>query len=171
MRSPSVRKSNLPKASVVESTFEALADLKRTLSKKKLAIADNNESTEEVETSKSKRETKRAGTPDNHSKRESIGNRDRPSSSLMNHSSSKQNLQSNNPNPNISVSKDSKETQETGDKALQEEVEKWKKFGKMMADSYEELNNKFTSFMKESEKDKKVIHALKEQVIFVYFSL
>jgi len=44
------------------------------------------------------------------------------------------------------------------------EVEKWKKFGKLMADSYDELNKKFNNFLKEQEKDRKIIGALKDQV-------
>jgi hypothetical protein len=51
------------------------------------------------------------------------------------------------------------------DKGLLDEIEKWKKFGKMMADSYEELNKKFANYVRESEKDKKVIVALKDQVL------
>ena len=47
---------------------------------------------------------------------------------------------------------------------LQAEIEKWKKFGKLMADSYDELNKKFNVFLKDQEKDKKIIQALKDQV-------
>jgi len=52
------------------------------------------------------------------------------------------------------------------DADLTEEVNKWKQFGKMMAESYEDLNKKFINYNKEREKDKKVIAALKEQVFF-----
>ena len=47
---------------------------------------------------------------------------------------------------------------------LQAEIEKWKKFGKLMADSYDQLNKKFNTFLKDQEKDKKIIQALKDQV-------
>jgi archaellum component FlaC len=167
MRSPSVRKSNIPKPTVVETSYEALADLKRTLSKKKLTPQEN-EPNEECDSSKLKKSSyKRASTPENQQKREFTETRDKTPG--LNQSGSKQNLHptlSREPSvsKDLNVTKEGNTTKDTNDRALLEEVEKWKKFGKMMADSYEDLNNKFTSFMKESEKDKKVIHALKEQV-------
>ena len=50
---------------------------------------------------------------------------------------------------------------------LQIEVEKWKKFGRVMADSYDELNNKFNLFLKDQENDKKIIEAFKQQVYYI----
>ena len=50
---------------------------------------------------------------------------------------------------------------------LQVEVEKWKKFGRVMADSYDELNNKFNLFLKDQETDKKIIAAFKQQVYYI----
>lgn len=51
-----------------------------------------------------------------------------------------------------------------GENVIQEEIEKWRVFGKMMAESYDALNKKYTEYMVEKEKDKKIISALKEQV-------
>jgi len=53
---------------------------------------------------------------------------------------------------------------EESEKGLKDEVEKWRIFGKMMAESYDDLNKKYTEFMKEKEKDKKIVNALKDQV-------
>ena len=54
----------------------------------------------------------------------------------------------------------------TSEKGLREEVEKWRIFGKMMAESYEDLNKRYLEYMSEKEKDRKVINALKDQVKF-----
>ena len=50
------------------------------------------------------------------------------------------------------------------EKGLKEEVDKWRIFGKMMAESYDDLNKKYTEYTKDKEKDKKIVSALKEQV-------
>jgi len=50
------------------------------------------------------------------------------------------------------------------EKGLKEEVEKWRIFGKMMAESYDDLNKKYTEYTKDKEKDKKIVSALKEQI-------
>jgi hypothetical protein len=50
------------------------------------------------------------------------------------------------------------------EKGLKEEVDKWRIFGKMMAESYDDLNKKYTEYTKDKEKDKKIVIALKEQV-------
>jgi molybdopterin converting factor small subunit len=44
------------------------------------------------------------------------------------------------------------------------EVEKWKKFGYLMAESYDELKKENEKIKIEREKDKKIMVALKEQV-------
>jgi hypothetical protein len=42
------------------------------------------------------------------------------------------------------------------------EVEKWKKFGYLVAESYDELKKENEKMKAEKEKDKKIISALKE---------
>jgi predicted DNA-binding ArsR family transcriptional regulator len=44
------------------------------------------------------------------------------------------------------------------------EVEKWKKFGYLMAESYDELKKENEKIKQEMEKDKNIIFALKDQV-------
>ncbi len=44
------------------------------------------------------------------------------------------------------------------------EIEKWKKFGYLMAESYDELKKENEKLKHEREKDRKIVHALKDQV-------
>jgi hypothetical protein len=44
------------------------------------------------------------------------------------------------------------------------EVEKWKKFGYLMAESYDELKKENEKLKQEKEKDRKIVIALKDQV-------
>ncbi len=44
------------------------------------------------------------------------------------------------------------------------EIEKWKKFGYLMAESYDELKKENEKIKQEREKDRKIVHALKDQV-------
>ena len=45
-----------------------------------------------------------------------------------------------------------------------DEVEKWKKFGYLVAESYDEIKDEHEKLKQEREKDRKIIIALKEQV-------
>jgi len=65
-------------------------------------------------------------------------------------------------NPNQIISPQKAEAE--SEKGLKEEVEKWRIFGKMMAESYDDLNKKYTEYTKDKEKDKKIVSALKEQI-------
>jgi hypothetical protein len=44
------------------------------------------------------------------------------------------------------------------------EVEKWKKFGYLMAESYDELKKENEKIKQERDKDRKIMMALKDQV-------
>jgi len=44
------------------------------------------------------------------------------------------------------------------------EIEKWKKFGYLMAESYDELKKENEKLKQERDKDRKIMHALKDQV-------
>lgn len=45
---------------------------------------------------------------------------------------------------------------------LQAEIEKWKKFGYLMAESFDELKKEHEKYKQEKDKDKKIIDALKD---------
>jgi hypothetical protein len=47
---------------------------------------------------------------------------------------------------------------------LKAEVEKWKNFGYLMAQSYDELKTKHESVTQERDKERKIVGALREQV-------
>lgn len=53
---------------------------------------------------------------------------------------------------------------ESNNEIMLAEVEKWKKFGYLMAESYDELKKETEKVKAERDKDRKIVIALKEQI-------
>lgn len=65
--------------------------------------------------------------------------------------------------PNVQTFRDSQhEMPDTS--SILAEVDKWKKFGYLMAESYDELKKETEKLKGEKDKDRKIVVALKEQI-------
>lgn len=82
------------------------------------------------------------------------------SSSSGNKLSTKNNAEAfNDPSENTSLTGNNNKSSNTT-----AEIEKWKKFGYLMAESYDELKKENEKVKQEREKDRKIVLALKDQV-------